>query len=275
VQQQQQQMVNEVARISEDSSGPQGDSVGSLVHKVAQLSSTQHSGVDSDERQQLEILTFMVHDLKIKLAQATQEKVEALMMVAAGENASHAAGIKGSKGSQGSPAPPSSSLIGGGHVAAASSLLTSILNWNPSITTSQTPPPQMRPPSPILPQSISPHSPRDSSSSSSKKEQELQMQMDEIVAVARQFRVQLSQSSSVIGNASSTANAKWQAIEKLAKIHKDLSRLKASVPSDSSSNIQEVLGLAEVALTSLERSSRQEAIASLGIAGHSYPATFE
>ena len=295
VQQQQQQVAKEqqVTKEAENvavdsSSGAQGNSSqGSLDDKAsrdkaAQLSSTQHSGVDSDERQQLEILTFMVHDLKIKLAQATHEKVEALMMVAAGENASRAAGFKASKASPPVPPPSSSSLIGGGHVAAASSLLTSILNWNPSTSTStstsasnsQTPPPQMRPPSPILPQSVSPHSPRDLHGSSSKKEQELQTQMDEIVAVARQFRVQLSQSSSVVWNTASMPNAKWQAIEKLAKIHKDLSRLKASVPSDSSTNIQEVLGLAEVALSSLERSSRQEAMASLGI-GNSHPVAFE
>lgn len=44
-----------------------------------------HSGVGEDQREQMEILTQMVWDLKIKLAQATQEKVEALMKIAAAD----------------------------------------------------------------------------------------------------------------------------------------------------------------------------------------------
>ncbi|GAX74638.1 hypothetical protein CEUSTIGMA_g2086.t1 [Chlamydomonas eustigma] len=59
---------------------PQG---GVSVQQQQQQQHLGHSGVGEDEREQMEILTHMVRDLKIKLAQATQEKVEALMKVAA------------------------------------------------------------------------------------------------------------------------------------------------------------------------------------------------
>ena len=42
-----------------------------------------HSGVSEDTQAQLDILTRMVHDLKIKLAEATQAKVDALIKLAA------------------------------------------------------------------------------------------------------------------------------------------------------------------------------------------------
>ncbi len=43
---------------------------GSVVERFAE--NTSHSGVCEDREEQMQILTHMVHDLKIKLAQATQ-----------------------------------------------------------------------------------------------------------------------------------------------------------------------------------------------------------
>ena len=56
----------------------------------ASNASEQHSGVCEDEEMQMAILTAMVRDLKIKLAQATQEKVEALMRIAMSDQKSEA-----------------------------------------------------------------------------------------------------------------------------------------------------------------------------------------
>ena len=50
--------------------------------RVSHLAAEQHSGVCEDREEQMTILTAMVRTLKMKLAQATREKVEALMNAA-------------------------------------------------------------------------------------------------------------------------------------------------------------------------------------------------
>jgi len=67
-----------------------------------------HSGLREDEREQLQILSQMVRDLKLKLAQATQEKVQALLKVAEARQDAEGGGAGNGPGPAGAAAghPP-------------------------------------------------------------------------------------------------------------------------------------------------------------------------
>ncbi|MEW5297498.1 MAG: hypothetical protein WDW36_000704 [Sanguina aurantia] len=65
---------------------------GHVAQANAQLLAASTEALSDDERERLDILTVMVKEMKIKLAQATQEKVEALLRMAAASAAAPAPG---------------------------------------------------------------------------------------------------------------------------------------------------------------------------------------